>query len=90
MGHIFLLTLMHPDDAPDFSGSAVRGHRRRALKHKKERIKKQDIKLNVMALYLPGSKSHHTGLLPYKENRKCDTAKHWKKANIIRDCYEII
>jgi hypothetical protein len=49
---------------------------RRALKHRKERMNKKDIKkMNVTALYPPGLKSHRTGLLLYEENGKCDAAK---------------
>ncbi|MBU4222870.1 MAG: hypothetical protein KKA10_14870 [Euryarchaeota archaeon] len=51
----------------------------RASKHKKERINKQDIKMNVTALCPPGLKSNCAGLLLRKENGKCDAAKHCAK-----------
>jgi hypothetical protein len=48
----------------------------RALKYRKERMNKKDIKYECNGTYPPGLKSHHEGLLPHEENGKCDAAKH--------------
>ncbi len=48
----------------------------RALKHRKERMNKKDIKQECDGTYPPGLKSLHVGLLQREENGKCSIAKY--------------